>query len=140
MWILGFFALPTVIVMLSPIAAVLYLKRELIASFLKFYLRERFTKFFDIGYQSNDKTFTVSYYRGPTKYAAIFPKSRKPLTVLKIESIPDQTDVTQRILPYLGPYGNFHNVPVDPEWFGLDGIKVIYATHQVIFSRPSITN
>ena len=100
-----------------------------------FYLRVYMCRWFNIGFSTTDKVSMVAYYRGDERYIVAFPKRRGAQVPLKIQSLPLEEDITKDILPFMGPYYDFHNVDVTPAFFKLPGMRIIYTTGAKSFAE-----
>lgn len=63
------------------------------------------------------KTYEVTYIINGRLYKMIVVPKRGPSPVLQISNN-FQTDVTEQILPYMGPRYNWHGAKVNPKFFG----------------------
>ena len=77
-------------------------------------------RFFEIGYYWHG-----SYYKIRIPKPGIRGPSMKKKTIFKITDEED-ADITERMLPYLGPQMDFHQIPYCPIDFDLFVMKVWY--------------
>ena len=78
-------------------------------SFLQ-YMNNSVTKF-------NNKTYEVSYVINGKLYKMLVVPKRGPLPILQI-SDESQNDVTDHILPYMGPRYDWYGENLNPKYFG----------------------
>jgi hypothetical protein len=63
------------------------------------------------------KTYQVSYVINGKLYVMVVVPKRGPTPVLQI-SDDDQNDVTEQVLPYMGPQYDWHGTRLTPQFFG----------------------
>lgn len=69
------------------------------------------------------KTFEVSYVINGKLYKMIIKPDKGPLPIILAYN-QDNQDITDLIIPYLGPSNNFHNYKFTPNFFGMEKIII----------------
>jgi hypothetical protein len=65
----------------------------------------------------DNKTYEVTYVIDGKMYKMIVKPKRGPTPVLQVSN-EEQLDVTNTIIPYMGPEYNWHRVKLSPQFFG----------------------
>ncbi len=68
-------------------------------------------------YKLDRKTFELSYVINGKLYKMVVIQKRGPTPVLQVSN-DLQTDVTDQVLPYMGPQHDWHGTRFSPEFFG----------------------
>lgn len=61
-------------------------------------------------------------------YSILYKKYTGPSPIIGIVDNATQTDITDILLPFMGPNFNFHGTPVTPSLFGYSSITFIHNT------------
>jgi len=80
--------------------------------------------------EMKDNVYTLTYFIGQKEYKAVFKGKRGPNKITKILNKNDE-DITDRILAYMGPTHNFHNIPTSPKMLNLDECRFIHINGNV---------
>jgi hypothetical protein len=81
------------------------------------------------------KTYELTYHLEDKTYKMLFKVKRGPVPISKIFD-ENQLDVTEEILPYLGPNYDWHNFKITPSFFGKKSLTFIKQNEdQVIFKN-----
>jgi hypothetical protein len=87
----------------------------------------------------DNKTFEITYFVGGRLYKMRVTPKRGPSPVMQISN-ENQEDVTDQILPYMGPSYNWHNNTFSPACFGhqtlvfefMDGTETAFEEKNVV--------
>jgi|UniRef100_A0A6C0J1T9 hypothetical protein len=86
----------------------------------------KFTQYLNNSSKKIDKkTYLVTYYIEGKQYKMLVKPKKGPNPILKILD-ENEIDITQEILPYMGPNLNWHNYPVTPDFFNKKNISFEY--------------
>lgn len=80
-----------------------------------------------------NNTLEIKYYLRDIPYTIVVPKKRGPHAISRVFDINNE-NITDKIRPMLGPYGNFHGILTTPKMIGYhDGLFVSYRQGSKIF-------
>lgn len=114
--------------------AFLIKKAKFIPDFFVYKCRDVLANFFEIGKTYfNEKTgvMELTYYKDSVKYKIAVPikKGLRPIKNIKLKhdkqdgrlvDIQEDQIILDRITEFMGPYGNFHGIPVTPKMLDID--------------------
>jgi len=97
----------------------------------------KFTQYINNSSQKIDKkTYLVTYYIEGKQYKMIIKPKKGPNPLLRILD-ENELDITQEILPYMGPNFNWHNHHVSPDFFNKKSISFEYINQNKLTFKNS---
>jgi len=76
------------------------------------------------------RSATIEYAINDKKYRFITGLKRGPLSIVMVKS--EGTEVTEKILPYLGPNEDFHNIRYTPEYLGYSSLDFYTISGEIL--------
>ena len=105
--------------------------------------RNMFIAIFESGetcFNEKNQTMELTYYKDSVKYKITIPvkKGMRPIKNITLKScgllidIQEDKQMIESINQFMGPYGNFHGIPVTPKMLGADKpLVVTYRNNKV---------